>query len=116
MNIQNMKNIMIKSIQSFFAVWALMKACRMEPGNILTLVFFLLCFFFFRHINIRLTSSGFDAGRRTKGTAMAISLLFSALYMAVDYHFYIENLTSPLYRIGIILAVLAGFLVLFYNL
>ena len=116
MNIQNMKNIMIKSIQSFFAVWALMKACRMEPGNILTLVFFLLCFFFFRHIDIRLTSSGFDAGRRTKGTAMAISLLFSALYMAVDYHFYIENLTSPLYRIGIILAVLAGFLVLFYNL
>ena len=116
MNIQNIKNITIKSIQGFFAVWALMKACRMEPGNILTFVFFLLCFFFFRHIDIRLSSSGFDSGKRTKGTAMAISLIYSALYMIVDYHFYIENLTSPLYRTGIILAVLIGFLVLFYNL
>lgn len=116
MKTQNLKNVMIKFFQSFFTVWALMKACRMEPGNVLTLVFFLLSFFFFHHIDIRLSISDFDCGRRTKCTAAVIALIFSALYMAVDYHFYIENLTSPLYRTGIICAVLIGFLILFYNL
>lgn len=33
-------------LQSFVSTWALMKASRMEPGNILTFVFFLLVFFF----------------------------------------------------------------------
>ncbi len=32
--------------QSFFSTWALMKAARMEPGNILTFVFFCLPFSF----------------------------------------------------------------------
>lgn len=36
--------------------------------------------------------------------------------MTVDYPHYIEDLTNPLFRIGIISAVLIGFLVLFYNL
>lgn len=110
------KDIIIKSAQSFFTTWALMKASRMEAGNILTLVFFLLCFFFFCHIDTRLSVSGFDNGKRTKITAGLISLIFSALYMAVDYPFYVENLTNPLFRIGIVSAVLIGFLVLFYNL
>ncbi|MCM1125782.1 MAG: DUF6020 family protein [Lachnospiraceae bacterium] len=112
----NGKSIMIKSIQSFFSVWALMKACRMQPGNILTFVFFLLCFFFFCHIDDRLPLSGFEKGRRTRLTAGFLSFLFSALYMAVDYRYYIEELTSPLFRIGIISFVLIGFLILFYNL
>ena len=37
---------LIELAGSFFTTWALMKASRMEPGNILTLVFFLLCRFF----------------------------------------------------------------------
>lgn len=40
--------------QSFLTTWALMKAARMEPGNILTFVFFLLVFFFYRHVSRRL--------------------------------------------------------------
>lgn len=110
------KDIIIKSAQSFFTAWALMEASRMEAGNILTFVFFLLCFFFFCHIDTRLSASGFDRGKRTRITAGIISLIFSALYMAVDYPFYVENLTNPLFRIGIVSAVLIGFLVLFYNL
>lgn len=41
-------------LQSFVSTWALMKASRMEPGNILTFVFFLLVFFFYRHVNRRM--------------------------------------------------------------
>ena len=41
MRIKTKNNLLIKSIQSFFATWALMMASRMEVGNILTLVFFL---------------------------------------------------------------------------
>lgn len=112
----NGKGIVIKSIQSFFTVWALMKASRMQPGNILTIIFFLLCFFFLCHIDTRLLLSGFDKGKRTRLTAGLLSFLFSALYMAVDYPHYIEELTNPLFRIGIISAVLIGFFILFYNL
>lgn len=112
----NGKGILIKSLQSFFTVWALMKASRMQPGNIITIVFFLLCFFFFCHIDTRLLLSGFDKGKRTRFTAGFLSFVFSVLYMAVDYPHYIEELTNPLFRTGIILAVLIGFLVLFYNL
>ena len=102
MKVLNRKDILIKSSQSFFATWALMKASRMEVGNILTFVFFLLCFFFFCHIDTRLSISGFNSGRRTRLTAAAISLVFSALYMAVDYPFYVQDLTSPLFRTGIV--------------
>lgn len=112
----NGKGIVIKSIQSFFTVWALMEASRMQPGNILAIVFFLLSFFFLYHIDARLLLSGFDKGKLTRLTAGLLSFLFSVLYMAVDYPHYIEDLTNPLFRIGIILVVLIGFLILFYNL
>lgn len=116
MRIKTKNNLLIKSIQSFFATWALMMASRMEVGNILTLVFFLLCFFFFRHIDIRLSRSGFEYSGRTSIISFVIAVIFSALYMAVDYTYYVEDLTNPLFRIGIVTAVLIGFLVLFYNL
>lgn len=110
------KNIIIKSIQSFFATWALLKASRMGVGNILTLVFFLLCFFFFRHIDVRLSQSAFNNGKKTSRTAVVISLIFTTLYMAVDYNYYIRDLSNPLFRTAIVSAVLIGFLILFYNL
>lgn len=116
MRIKMKNNLLIKSIQSFFATWALMMASRMEVGNILTLVFFLLCFFFFRHIDVRLSKSEFEHTKYNSAVCLVLAAIFSALYMAVDYTYYVENLTSPLFRIGIVTAVLIGFLVLFYNL
>ena len=111
-----LKNGILKFFQSFFATWALMKAARMEPGNILTLVFFLLCFFLFRYIDVRLSQADFHPGVAGKRTALILSLIFSALYMAVDYPRYIETLTSRLFRLGILTVVFTGFVTLFYNL
>ena len=116
MRIKMKNNLLIKSIQSFFATWALMMASRMQVGNILTLVFFLLCFFFFRHIDVRLSKSDFEHTKYTSAVCLVLAAIFSALYMVVDYTYYVENLTSPWFRIGIVTAVLIGFLVLFYNL
>jgi len=92
-----------------------MKAGRMEPGNIITVILFILCFFFFNHVDLRLSHSSFDLKAARRGS-IVISLIFSVLYVSVDYPHYIETLTSPLFRLGILSAVLVGFVSLFYNL
>lgn len=101
--------VFIHLFQSFFSVWALMKASRMEPGNILTLVFFLLIFFFYQHVNRR-------PDRRTNRVSLTLSVIFTLFYMLVDYPHYIEQFTSRLYRFLILAAVFYGFAVLFYYL
>ncbi|MDE7359308.1 MAG: hypothetical protein K2N39_07785 [Lachnospiraceae bacterium] len=97
--------------QSFVTTWALMKASRMEPGNILTFVFFLLVFFFYRHVNRRM-----NLMQVSNRVALAMAVLFTLLYMLVDYPHYVELLTSRLYRFVILAVIFAGFVCLFYYL
>lgn len=97
--------------QSFATTWALMKASRMEPGNILTFVFFLLVFFFYRHVNRRM-----NLLQVSNRVALATAVLFTLLYMLVDYPHYVELLTSRLYRFVILAIIFAGFVCLFYYL
>lgn len=106
----------IRMIQSFFTTWALMKAGRMEPGNILTLVFFLLIFLFYRHVDDRLSKSESDNKRGIFRASVILSLVFSVLYIIVDYPNYIASLTNSLFRMGILTAVFAGLWFLFYYL
>lgn len=98
-------------LQSFVTTWALMKASRMEPGNILTFVFFLLVFFFYRHVNRRM-----NLLQLSNRVALATAVLFTLLYMLVDYPHYIELLTSRLYRFVVLAIIFAGFVCLFYYL
>lgn len=97
--------------QSFVTTWALMKASRMEPGNILTFVFFLLVFFFYRHVNRRM-----NLLQLSNRVALVTAVLFTLLYMLVDYPHYVELLTSRLYRAGILVIIFTGFVCLFYYL
>lgn len=108
--------IVLNSIQSLFTAWAFMKAGRMEPGNILTGVIFLLSFFLYRNISIRLSSRPFAYAKNVRITAMALSALFTVFYMAVDYPRYIETLTNVFYQAVVLSAVFAGFLICFYKL
>ncbi|MCM1268960.1 MAG: DUF6020 family protein [Bacteroidales bacterium] len=103
--------LLFQLLMSFFTTWALMKASRMEPGNILTFVFFLLTFFFYRHVNRRMAL--FSISNRLSAAA---AVFFSFLYMVVDYPHYIELLTSSLYRAVVLAVVFLGFVFLFYNL
>ncbi len=103
--------LLIHLFQSFVTTWALMKASRMEPGNILTFVFFLLVFFFYRHVNRRM-----DLVQVSNRVAMATAVIFTLLYMFVDYPHYIELLTSGLYRFIILAVIFVGFVCLFYYL
>lgn len=119
--------------QSFLTTWALMKAARMEPGNILTFVFFLLVFFFYRHVSRRLNrlnlflldqsqiASDVEGdtivhAKNTNRTSLILALIFTALYMLVDYPHYIELLTNTGFRLGIITITYTGFTILFYYL
>ncbi len=108
--------LILNLTESFFTAWALMKAGRMEPGNILTGVFFLLSFFLYRHINARLDGRSFVRTPAAKRTALFLSVFFTLLYMWVDSIHYISTLTSTLYRSLILIAVFLGFSVLFYKL
>lgn len=126
--------LLLQLFQSFLTTWALMKAARMEPGNILTFVFFLLVFFFYRHVSRRLDArhplllqgelienSAMDISilhtdKVTDHAALTISVIYTLLYMLVDYSYYIELLTSRLYRFIILAVVFTGFVTLFYYL
>lgn len=106
----------LKAVESFFTTWALMKAGRMEPGNILTIVLFLFSLIFYLYVDQKLSLSPLKNNRNLYRVSAVIALIFSALYMAVDYPFYISTLTSPLFRFGIITFILCGFVLLFYHL
>lgn len=103
--------LLLHLFQSFVTTWALMKASRMEPGNILTFVFYLLVFFFYRHVNRRM-----DLLHVSNRVALLTAVVFTTLYMLVDYPHYIELLTSRLYRFGILAVIFMGFVCLFYYL
>ena len=108
--------IILNIMESFFTAWALMKAGRMQPGNMLTGVFFLLSFFLYRHISIRLFTKSFAYTKIARGTAMVLSALFTLFYMAVEYPRYIETLTNRLYQAAVLIAVFLGFFICFYKL
>ena len=69
---------LIELAGSFFTTWALMKASHMEPGNILTGVFFLLSFFLYRRIHHRIKDMPFMSSLPAARNALILSLLFSA--------------------------------------
>ncbi len=106
----------IQAVQSFFSTWALMKAARMEPGNILTLVFFLFIFLFFRDTDSRLLQSGDNHKQSISRISAILSTIFAVSYTAVDYPNYIATLTNSLFRFSILAAVFTGFVFLFYYL
>ena len=99
---------------SFFTTWALMKASHMEPGNILTLVFFLFCLFFYHYVQKKHSNFEGDLHRITR-IASIFSVIFTLFYMLMDSPHYIETLTSRLFRFGILAAVAIGFWFLFYE-
>lgn len=103
--------LLLHLFQSFVTTWALMKASRMEPGNILTFVFYLLVFFFYRHVNRRM-----DLLQVSNRMALLTAVIFTTLYMLVDYPHYVELLTSRLYRIVVLTVIFTGFVCLFYYL
>lgn len=116
MQTNNIRLLIINMIESFFTSWAFMKAGRMEPGNILVGVIFLLSMFLYRHISIRLAAKPFAYTRAARGTALVLSALFSIFYIAVDYPRYIELLTNRMFQAIVLTAVFLGFFICFYKL
>ncbi len=103
-------------IEGFFTTWALMKIGRFEPGNIITVVFFLLSLFFYRYLHLRTAQTDTEKLQSMRRSACILSLLFTTMYMAVDYLAYIDALTNRLFQAAIILVVFLGLFILFYKL
>ncbi len=110
------KLIFLNIGESFFTAWAFMKAGRMEPGNILVGVIFLLAFFLYRNISIRLSVKHFAYEKKVRRAAAVLAVLFTLFYMLVDYPHYIETLTNRLFQAIVLTAVFIGFCVCFYKL
>lgn len=125
--------LILHLFESFLTTWALMKASRMEPGNILTFVFFLLVFFFYRHVSRRLNhlnlfledstalTADMEGDRilhagHTNRVSLVLAFVFTAFYMLVDYPNYISLLTNRLFQGSIIVVTFAGFTILFFYL
>ncbi|MBD5444650.1 MAG: hypothetical protein HDR29_03770 [Lachnospiraceae bacterium] len=108
--------IILNTVESFFTTWAFMKAGRMEPGNILTGAIFILSYFLYRHINIRLSEKPFVYAPNVRRTSGILSFLFTLFYMAIDYPHYIQTLTNRFYQLIILSAVFSGFFICFYKL
>ncbi len=109
-------SIILQAIQGFFTTWAFMKAGRMEPGNILNGVFFIFFMIFYQYSHNRLATLDKAYRRRISLASFVIGPLFALLYVAVDSPNYIDTLTNPLFRLGILGAVFTGFSILFYHL
>ena len=86
MNINSGFMIILNIAESFFTTWAFMKAGRMEPGNILTGVIFILSFFLYRHISIRLDRKPFVYTPGARKAAVVLAFLYTLFYMTVSLY------------------------------
>ncbi len=100
---------------AFFSTWALSKAGRLEAGNILTLLLFMLLFCFYRQVHSRMEKEAALESKFSKITVLTLSALFTFLYMVVDSVHYVETLTNALFRLIVLCAVALGFIFLFYH-
>lgn len=103
-----------QTIAAFFSTWALSKAGRLEVGNILTLLLFVLFFCFYRQAEIRLEKETALRSKFSQFTVLALSALFTFFYMVVDYENYVQTLTNALFRLIVLSAAALGFVFLFY--
>ncbi|MCM1210551.1 MAG: DUF6020 family protein [Blautia sp.] len=108
--------VILNTVESFFTTWAFMKAARMEPGNILTGAIFIFSYFLYRHIDVRLSGKSFIHTPDTRRTAAVLSVLFTLLYMMIDYSHYIQELTNRFYQAVVLTGVFLGFCICFYKL
>lgn len=100
-------------LESFFGTWALTKAGSVESESILTLVFFGLCCCFFRYGRGLLIQE--DKKKRIQWMAGILAGVFTVLFLLAKGEGYVEELTAPLFRLGILLAVAIGFWCLFFE-
>lgn len=112
MKLKEKRTLFIQAGKSLFTSWALMKAARMEPGNIFTLIFFLLAFFFYREVYRKLADSQ-KTDRRMKVVSAVLAVLYTLCYMMLDASHYIEALTNRMFQLGILAATAIGFWSLF---
>lgn len=137
----NAKRSFIIGIESFFSTWALNRAFRLGPGNLLSVLIFAGCFLFYKYvIGLYMSADSSDSEAAAgsaglmgaesvarsvglKGTAVRRSLvcsrvfglLFTLFYFLYDRDNYVEDLTNRGFRAIMLSAILVGFYFLFVH-
>ncbi len=127
---------MILGIESFFSTWALNRVFRLNPGNLLSVLIFAVCFLFYRYMTGLYDPAGragnevrsskpepvvHPAGlmevarRRSLICSRIFGLIFTLFYFLYDRDNYVEDLTNKGFRAIMLLAVLAGLYFLFMH-
>ncbi len=101
-------------IESIFITWALSRISGLTPGNIITAVIFILALIFVRRVKD--LCGGADTPPRERRTALFLALIYTTLYISVDYVSITGDLQNRFFRLVIITAVIYGTVCLFYRL
>lgn len=120
------KQTIILGIESFFSTWALNRAFRLGPGNLLSVLIFAGCFLFYKYVVGLYMSADNDtqtAGRylrrdtikRSLICSRVFGLIFTLFYFLYDRDNYVEDLTNRGFRAIMLSAILAGFYFLFVH-
>ncbi len=86
----SIKHNTIIGIESFFSTWALIRAFRLGPGNLLSVLIFAGCFLFYKHV----TGLYISAGGRSLVCSRVFGLIFTLFYFLYDRDNYVEDLTN----------------------
>ncbi len=104
------ENKVTKSIKTaagaFISTWALQRIFSVGPGNILTVILFILIMFMYM-------GQGRSTDRRINICSAVIAAIFSILYSAYDLQSVTKDLKSGIFRVIIIMVTLAGLYILF---
>lgn len=103
----------IKTImEAFFVTWAMVKICSISVANIFSLVFFS-----FAILVIKLATASKDSLTKDKKIGIGVlSALFVLMYTLVDYYNWVSMLENKMFKLIILLAVMIGLFILFYDL
>lgn len=106
----------ILAIESFFAVWAMMRIGRFSSTNVIAFLFFALSHVFFSYVKRECAILKKEINKIHRIIAAILGAVFTLFYLSDTRKMLVEDLNNRLFRMIILLAVAMGlFLLLYYG-
>lgn len=105
-------------LESFLSTWALLRVASFGTSNLLVVVFFLLCFSYYKKID-EMTTIELNNGKQIKDSTYYLCFLVSAIftwfYINGNIELICKELDSALFLVSMTAIITAGLLVIFYK-
>ena len=105
---------MILLVESFFAIWAMIRVGNLSAMNIIAFLFFGLCYSFFVHVKKEARLLNRETIKNHKLIAIILSVLFTMFYLSDTRKALVADLNNRLFQLVIVLSVAVGLFLLFY--